>query len=53
MGKVDKIFRKFSDKFKLEIPLFGNFPENPNLYQQNKSLQNCTTTISYVNQKIW
>ena len=42
MSKVEQIlpnFGKFNEKKQLDILLFGYFPDNPNLYQHNKSLQ--------------
>ena len=42
MSKVEKIlpsFGKFTDKLKLQMLLFGYYPDNPNFYQHNKSLQ--------------
>ena len=42
MSKVEKLlpkFGNFKEKRKLEILLFGIFPDNPDFYQTNKSLQ--------------
>ena len=42
MSKVEKIlptFGKFSEKLQLQTLLFGYYPDNPDFYQQNKSLQ--------------
>ena len=42
MSKVEKLLPKFGslkDKRKLEILLFGIYPDNPDFYQTNKSLQ--------------
>ena len=42
MGKVENIipkFCRFTEKRKLEILLFGIHPDNPDYYQQNRSLQ--------------
>ena len=42
MSKVEKLlpkFGNFKDKRKLEILLFRIYPDNPDFYQKNKSLQ--------------
>ena len=42
MSKVKKLshkFGSFKEKRKLEILLFGIYPDNPDFYQINKSLQ--------------
>ena len=42
MSKVETIlpnFYKLPEKIKLEVLLFGLFPDNPDFYQINKSLQ--------------
>ena len=42
MSKVENIvtnFNKLSEKKKLEVFLFALYPDNPDYYQQNKSLQ--------------
>ena len=42
MGKVENIipkFCRFTEKRKMEILLFGIHPDNPDYYQQNRSLQ--------------